>query len=249
MLDYLRYLSIGLPVILLFRLVQLGLWSINPYSGLCAYLVIGILRDLILLRPNYQTHAYTVLWESTLPMLLFGQVIAGLATYQAIAELYPKIGRFAVRLFAACLLVACLGCLAFLPLEMRRIGAEEAQLRVLFLIQRWVASILVGGLLLAVVFLSRYPAPLKRMPRNISVHTACIAAYFAAYAILYELENLQLATLCGIYVVWIVGLSQKGEVREPWPELDPAVKMLLDRRYHRAKQLLRQAAGVGGGRK
>lgn len=257
MLDVLRYLSICLPVMLLLRLFQQGLWKVSPYGAFAVFLGVGLARDLVLLVPGYTTHLFTQLWEVTLPVLLLSQIGAGVSTYRAIASLYPKIGRFAAWLFGACLLAACAAGLALLPLEVKRIGAAEAELRVLFLVQRWVATLLAGGLTLAVLFLARFPAPLRRMPTNIGVHTICIAVYFTSYAILYTLENTkalggvawaevaQLGLVVLMYGIWTMKLSAAGQVSERWPELDPEVGEMLDARYKAAVCALRQAAGEG----
>ena len=260
MLDTLRYLSILASIALLLRLVREKLWRIRPFSGLSAFLLINILRDLALLKPNYETHAYAVLWEETLPILLLAQIVAGIENYYAIANLYPGIGNFARRLFFACITAALIAGLLILPIELHRLGAEEPQLRMLFLSQRWTASLLAGALLMAVLFLSRYPAPLKRMPRNIRVHTACLALYFTSYAVLYTLENMaplgsmvwaelgQLALVVLIYAAWTAGLARAGQESEPWPAPDAAANEVLDSRYQAAKKMLSHSA-AGGGRK
>jgi hypothetical protein len=253
----LRELSTFLPLLLLARLFQQGLWKVRPYSALGVFLLVDLARDLALLLPPYDSHPYTLIWEATLPVLLLAQIGAGVATYAAITELYPKIGPFAVKLFAACLILACLAGLVLLPFEVKRIGADEAPVRVFILVQRWVATLLAGGLVLAVLFLARFPRPLKKMPRNIMTHTACIALYFASYALLYAIKNLksmhgaqwaaqgQLGFVCVLYLAWTVGLSKAGQASEPWRQLDPAVKQMLDRRYERALEWMRQAAGDG----
>ncbi len=257
MIDTLHYLSIGLPVLILIRLVQQGLWRLSPYFGFAIFLLVGLVRDLILLKPDYETTTYSNLWKWTLPVLLIAQVVAGLTTYSAISQMYAGIGRFAIRLFAGCLLVAAIAGLVLLPVEVHRIGAAEAELRVLFLLQRWIASILAGGLMLAVAYLQRFPAPLRQVPRNIKVHAGCVAAYFSSYAMLYAIENAcklgeaqwavvaQMAAVCLIYGVWAAGLSREGQVSKPWPALDREVSNMIEARYHAARTILGQAAGNG----
>jgi ethanolamine transporter EutH len=257
MIDTLHYLSIALPVLILIRLVQQGLWRLSPYSGFALFLMVGLVRDLVLLKPDYETTTYSLLWKCTLPVLLIAQIGAGLSTYSAISRMYSGLGRFAIWLFAICLLAAALAGLVLLPVEIHRIGAAEAELRVLFLVQRWVATVLAGGLMLAVAYLQRFPAPLRQVPRNIKVHAGCVAAYFSSYAVLYALENAyklgeaqwavmaQLTAVCLIYCVWAVGLSREGQLSKPWPALDQAVFDMIDARYRAARNILSQAAGNG----
>jgi hypothetical protein len=81
-----------LPLLLLARLFQQGLWKVRPYSALGVFLLVDLARDLALLLPPYDSHPYTLIWEATLPVLLLAQIGAGVATYAAITELIQRSG-------------------------------------------------------------------------------------------------------------------------------------------------------------
>ncbi len=191
-----------------------------------------LLRDAMLFVPGYSTHSYAVIWEWTLPPLLAAQAWCGLDALKAVARLYPKIGNFAVRLFLACLAITTVICCLGLPFEVHRLAGGEALLRALFLLQRWVDSWIAGTLILVAVFFARFPAPLKRPPRNLVIHTVLLSIYFGGYAVLFFAENLaplgavelleqlQFVLIVLLYGVWAICLSQNGERSEPWPHVD-----------------------------
>ena len=194
-----------------------------------------LVRDGVVSIPAYDTHAYAVAWAWTLPVLLAAQVWAGLDTLNAVARLYPKIGRFAVRLFLVCLAITVAVCCLGLPFELHRLRDEEAALRALFLLHRLVDSWIAGTLILVAVFFARFPAPMKQPPRNLVLHTILLSVYFGGYAALFFAENLvplgsavfverlQFVLVVVLYSVWAVGLSKGGETSEPWPEVDVMV--------------------------
>ncbi len=194
-----------------------------------------LVRDGVMSIPRYNTHAYTVAWEWSLPILLAAQIWAGLDTLKAVARLYPKIGNFAVRLFLLCLAITAVVCCLGLPLELHRLKGQEALLRTLFLLQRSVDSWMAGTLILVAVFFARFPAPLKQPPRNLVLHSILLSAYFSGYGLLFFAENLaplggisffehlQIVLLVLLYAVWATCLSRRGETSEPWPEVDVVV--------------------------
>jgi hypothetical protein len=198
-----------------------------------------LVRDGVVSIPSYNTHAYAMAWAWTLPALLAAQVWAGLHTLKAVARLYPKIGRFAVRLFLACLAITVGVCCLGLPFELHRLRGEEAALRALFLLHRCVDSWIAGTLVLVAVFFARFPAPLKQPPRNLVVHTILLSLYFGGYAALFFVENLaslgsvviaerlESILIVGLYSAWAMCLSKKGETSEPWPEIDVMVLRTL----------------------
>jgi hypothetical protein len=209
-------------------------------------LAVGLLRDLILLLPSdYRSHSYALAWEITLPFLLLAQAVAALATYAAIASLYAKIGAFAVRLFQGALGATAIGCCIGLPFETRHIAGVEASVRSLFLLDRWMNSLMAGGLILAIIYLARFPRPLRVMPSNLMLHTTLLSAYCALYSIVPFVLNLLplgqalsvqvvlLAAVLALYVSWTIGLSAKGERTEAWPEIDASTLEQIEAR-HRA---------------
>jgi hypothetical protein len=198
-------------------------------------LSVGLARDGVMSIPRYDSHAYTVAWGWSLPVLLAAQIWAGLETLKAVARLYPKIGSFAVRLFLVCLAITAGICCFGLPLELRRLTGEEVILRGLFLLQRWVDSSIAGTLVLVALFFARFPAPLRQPPRNLIIHTVLLSGYFSSYAVLFFAENLaplgaiasfervQFTLVVLFYAAWALCLSRGGEMSQPWPEVDVMV--------------------------
>lgn len=197
-------------------------------------------RDAIVSIPPYDSHAYTVAWECTLLPLLAAQVWAGLDTLLSVARLYPKFGKFAVRLYVICLGISVAFCCLSLPFELRRLTGAETVLRGFFLLQRCTDSCIAGTLLLVSLFLARFPAPSKKPPRNLVLHTFLLTAYFGGYALLFLAENLtalggaaiaeraQFVLIVLIYAAWAAGLSKEGTRSEPWPQVDVILLRTVD---------------------
>jgi len=189
-------------------------------------------RDVALTIPFYDSRAYSIIWAWTLPLLLAAQAFAGWETLKTVARLYPKIGNFAVRLFLVCLAATTVACCVGLPFEVHRIGGEEAVLRALFLLQRWMDSWIAGTLALVSFFLAGFPAPLKQPPRNLVMHTILLMFYFGGYGALFFAENLaplgaivlierlQFILVVFLYAIWAIFLSKSGENSQPWPEIE-----------------------------
>ena len=236
------------------RLARLRLIGKTPYLGFAFLLAAALLRDSLLAVIPYDSHAYTVAWEATLPFLLAAHCFASSSAYRSVAGLYPKIGRFAVWLFTASLAIAAVCCFATLPWEAARIGGNEALLRSLFLLHRWIDGLAAGGLVFACLLLSRFPAPLRRMPANLTRHIQLLACYFAIYSAVCLVENLapigaavwmERATFCIVAILyggWTFGLSAAGERVDRWPEMPPEVLAHLNARSDFAGELARHAA-------
>lgn len=217
-------------------------------------LVVGLCRDLALLIPNYSSHAYTTAWEGSLPILLLAQSVAAIALYRAIADLYPRIGQFALWLFNAALALTALVCVALVPNELAHISRGEAALRTMILLQRWIASELAGGMILAGLFLARFPRPARKLPTNLITHAALLTGYFSVTAalMLFEnlaplgtqsvLEQLELATVIALYATWAFRLSRAGRASESWPALATDAAHALYERERRTRELYAGAA-------
>lgn len=252
-----------MPIGVLTRLGSSKLYRERPYGAFGLMLAVGLGRDLALLLPHYGTHGYALAWEITLPVLMVAQACAAVSLYRAITDLYPRIGRFAVYLFGGALLLTAIVCIGLLPWELTRMREREAILRLAILLQRWIASEIAGGLLLAVLFLARFPRPAKRLPRNLVLHAVWLATYFAATAalMLFEnlaplgahvvLEQLELALVIVLYGLWAACLSAAGQASEPWTAIAPEVTTLVEARERATRKLatlmadfaLRQATG------
>lgn len=227
----LRFFSIALAAAVIIRIIQQRLLA-PPLTSLLWMLGAVLARDAIVSIPCYDSHGYTVAWECTLPVLLAAQVWAGLDTLLAIARLYPKFGKFMLRLSILCFAISVGVCCLILPFEMRRLVGGETVLRSFFLLQRWTDSCIAGTLLLASAFLAWFPSPPKIPPRNLVLHTFLLTAYFGGYAILFMAENLtalggaaimertQFIIVVVVYAVWAGGLSKEGARSEPWPQID-----------------------------
>ena len=96
-IDYaLWWLTSAFSAILLAKLWRSGL--LTQHTPFARLLAVGLARDAVLICFP-PTHAYTLAWMITLPILLHAQAAAAVGCYGRIADLYPGIGRFAVRLY------------------------------------------------------------------------------------------------------------------------------------------------------
>jgi hypothetical protein len=230
----LRFLSIVLAAAIVYRIIQQQLFT-SPLSSFALMLGVVLARDAAVSIPKYDSHAYTLVWEVSLPVLLLAQVWAGLDTLRAIARLYVTFGDFIVRLYLCCLGASVVICSATLPWELSRVNGQEAALRELFLLQRCVDSLIAGTLILASAFLLRHLAPPRRPPRNLILHTLLLSLYFAGYSGLFFAENLavlggaatvertQFVLIVLLYSAWACSLSSEGAPSEPWPKVDVVV--------------------------
>jgi hypothetical protein len=213
------------------RIFQQRLFA-SPLRSFVCMLAVVLLRDAALSIPSYYTHSYAVVWEWSLPALLAAQIWVGFDTLRAVAQLYPKIGKFVTQVFLSCLAITVVGCCLTLPFELRRLTGQETVLRTLFLLHRSVDGCIAGTLILIAALFARFPAPSKQPPRNLVIHTALLSIYFGGYAMLFVAENLaalgavvtleriQFILVVLLYAVWTFGLSKSGEESEPWPQID-----------------------------
>ncbi len=254
-LDRLLWFASGAaPMLVLICLIRRRLLA-PPFRGFAVMLLFGVLRELIMLVPPYGTHAYTVVWECSLVPVLAAQVWTANSALSSIALLYPRLGRFAVQLFSLCL--AATACLSFLglPFEVHRVAGSEAVLRLVFLVYRWVDTLIAGTLILTSAFFLRFPAPLKKPPRNVVAHIFLLGVYFASYATLFLVENfvrlgalvslerVQSALVLLLYAVWTIVLTADGCTGEEWPRVSSSFIELVGRRNRTALALLRYAVG------
>jgi len=230
----LRLLSIVLAAAILYRIIEQRLFT-SPLNSFAVMLGVVLARDAAVSIPRYDSHAYTLVWEVSLPILLLAQLWAGLDTLLSIARLYETFGNFATRLYLWCLGASIVICSATLPRELARASGGEAVLRELFLLQRCIDSLIAGTLILASAFLLRHLAPPRRPPRNLVMHTVFLSLYFVGYSALFLVENLtvlggaamaeriQFVLIVLLYFAWACGLSSEGAIGEPWPHVEVVV--------------------------
>jgi hypothetical protein len=249
------FLTAAFSAIALARILVLRAARKQPLLSFSGMLGISLLCDIVLCSMSNETEAYTRAWAIALPARLLSHAWAAFATYRAVASLYPKIGPFAVQLFASALLVAALMCLGPLPWELHGMGsAEELLIRAMFLLYRWVDGLAAGALLLACGFLSWFPRPMQQMPSNLIRHTAMLTAYFGSTCLLFIVENLSplgaaawlerahFVFVALLYAGWTLALSPQGEQSVPWESLNLDEQRLLDDRREFATALVRYAA-------
>lgn len=234
----LRLLSIALAAAIIYRIIEQRLFT-PPLSSFAAMLGVVLIRDAAVSIPRYDSHAYTRVWEVSLPVLLLAQLWAGLDVLLSIARLYATFGNFAARLYLWCLGASIVICSATLPRELAHVSGPEALLRALFLLQRCIDSLIAGTLILASAFLLLHLAPPRRPPRNLVVHTILLSLYFGGWACLFFVENLtvlggaaiaertQFVLIALLYAAWARGLSQEGAPSEPWPQVDVVVLQMF----------------------
>lgn len=235
----LRLLSIALAAAVIYRIFQQRILA-APLGSLAAMLGVVLARDAVVSIPRYDTHAYAVAWEATLPILLAAQVWAGFDTLRATARIYRAFGNFAVRLYTTSLVLSITLCCVSFPFELRRLSGPEAFLRDLFLLQRGTDTCIAGTLMLAAVFLALRRAPPNRPSRNLVLHTILLSLYFGGYAALFLAENVtalggaamfervQFVLIILVYAAWASGLSKQGAGSEPWPVVDVFLLRTID---------------------
>lgn len=225
------FASAALAAVIIGRIVYQGLF-VPPFRAFGFMLGVVLARDIVLSISHYDSHAYIFIWKASLPILLAAQAWCGLETLRAVQRLYPQIGRFAISLFLTCLGITVAACCLGLPFELHRVAGQEALLRALFLLQRWVDSWIAGTLILVALFFARSPAPQRKPPRNLVLHTILLSLYFGGYGAMFFAENLaalggveiverlQFSFVVLLYVIWATCLSAKGQQSEPWPKLN-----------------------------
>jgi hypothetical protein len=230
----LRLLSIVLAAVIIYRIIKQRLFT-SPFNSFAVMLGVVLARDAAVSIPRYDSHAYTAVWEVSLPVLLLAQLWVGFDALLAIARLYVTFGNFAARLYLWCLGASIVLCGTTLPRELARVSGQEALLRELFLLQRCIDSLIAGTLILASAFLLLHLAPPCRPPRNLVVHTILLSLYFAGYSGLFFVENLtvlggaaiaeriQFVLIVLLYAGWARALSKQGATSEPWPQVDVVV--------------------------
>jgi hypothetical protein len=213
------------------------------------------LRD-VLIAPGM--HLYTLAWMATLIPALFTQAAAGIECYQRLAALYPKIGRFAPRLFGAGMVLSALICLAGLRTETRHISGAEATFRVSVLVLRWQTGLEFGALVLGATFLLSFPPPMRRRPANVVRHTSLLGMYFGAYAITTWVKNVMplgdaiwierglFLLASGLYLTWAMRMRSSGETTERWPGLNEDILEYIRRREEVARELINSLARSAG---
>lgn len=245
----LRFISVALEIAVLLRIAQQRL-LISPLRSVALMIAVVLARDIVVSIPDYSSQAYAVAWEWTLPPLLAVQVWAGLDNLRAVARLYPEFGRFAVRLYVACLAISATVCSLMIPFELRRVSGSEALLRMLFLSQRCIDTWIAGTLILGSMFLVWAPAPANKPRRNLVLNTILLSAYFGGYGLLFLVENLtplggavlaeraQFVLVILVYAAWTIGLSKSGETSEPWPRIDVFLLRAMAAVPNQAQQLV-----------
>ena len=230
------------------------------YPAFAWMLSLTLFRDLalvlcrrdVLIVPGM--HLYTFAWIATLVPALFTQAAAGVECYRRLAALYPKIGRFAPRLFGTCLALSAIMCLAGLHAEIRHISGAEATLRAAVLVLRWQTGLECGALLLGAAFLMSFPPPMRRTPSNVTLHTSLLGMYFGAYALTTWVKNVLplgdaiwierglFLAASGLYVTWATRMRASGELKERWPGLDNEMIGYIRRREQIARDLIKELA-------
>lgn len=220
-----------LPILIVARVIHQRLYT-APFDAFVWMLGFLVLRDVVLASLHYDSRPYIVTWEATVPLVVIFQLNTGLRALKSIAQLYPAAGKFGIRLFVLCVTLAGIGCCLGLPFEFRHFSAPEVFLRTTFVLQRLVDSAIAGTLILVAVFLMWCPAPPKRPPRNIVLHTVLLTLYFGGYGALFFFENLvklgsaqvleriQFSLVVFTYCVWATALSAHGQRGEGWSDVE-----------------------------
>jgi hypothetical protein len=200
------------------RLCQLGLHRI--YRFFFAYLVFAATRSLVLLPFNVRSSAYVMIYAVTAPILWMFYVLVVIELYSLVLRNYDGIyslGRWA--LYGALSFSVAISILTLIP------SWGNERFRLLFwctTVERGVVFSLVIFLLLILFFLSGFPLALSR---NIIIHCVVYTVFFmgismtilirniVGHELMRELNEVVMVLSAACYLVWIFGITQKGESR------------------------------------
>jgi hypothetical protein len=212
--------EIALLAVLVFRLAQTGL--ARHYIWFYALLWVSLLQAVVVaaFKPNPNTDWYAEFYLLTQPLLWFLYIVTVLELYGAILREHPGIATLGRRTLMAGLVVAV--AVSGLTLQADLQGpSTNARILVYYgVVERGIAFSLVVFLVIMLLFLARYPIPLKR---NLAVHAIVYSVFFLSSALAlfvmnvtgFEVRRMVSTALLAIadacLVAWLVLLRPAGE--------------------------------------
>lgn len=231
----LAWLSIAAQLAIIVNLLRHKL--VVRYRPFLAMLTIGVVRDSFLLFLDPNTTTYCEVWAFTLVLWLVAQLATALSGYFTLASCYQGIGSFAGWLFLSSIAVGWLICL----LVYRHVSAEAYFDYVMVAQSAETSSslVLTCSAVLVAAFLTRFPSPFRKMPRNLICHLALLACFFGTTFVfeiamtkgdgsgigsdtwIRNVESVYFICINLCYTLWTILFSREGETALRWPGMEP----------------------------
>jgi hypothetical protein len=201
---------------LVVRVWSAGLYKVYPcFFG---YLLANLLQFTVLPFIPYQSHPYRYFWVGTEGVVLCFYALVVAELYQVVLRELPGIASVSRRYLRAAFIIAVLVSLLLLRLE----ETPNNVVSIFLVIERAVSVAVVLVILLMAAFLVYYPVPINR---NVMVYFIGYSVYFLIKAtalfirtlghyILHELANVLMVVFSGCLLLWIIGLTRRGELRK-----------------------------------
>jgi len=215
------YISIGLHLALLLRLLNLGAW--RNYRALVVYLAAAVCRSLTLVWFSPYTLRYFYIWTVTEPILLLASAAVAVEVYRSLCSHYRGIEQISKFLFAASLAVAAVAATAPLFFEQQFLHASGLVLlkTMMFVAMRFIYSALAAFTASIIIFTLLHPETIRR---NVRWYAVMAALYFmrnAAQALTATSSHTVLANTlvlplsAALMAVWLCFMRSAGEKLEP----------------------------------
>jgi hypothetical protein len=216
---YLTIIQIVSYLLVLTKLFRSGLWS--KYRYFSWYIAFESLRIPVMLAVPYRSKLYGNVFFATQPISWLFFILVVLELFQLVLRNHAGIASLGRKALTLSLVLSTVISGATLLIELQEIRPESAFLLNFILLDRLVMSSLLVLLLCLVAFLAYFPVPLVR---NIRVHAAVFAAYFAVRtSVLFVLTLFGMDTVVIINIVgqllaifclltWTFLLTHAGEI-------------------------------------
>ncbi len=214
------WVEIALLAVLVCRLAQAGL--ARRYVWFCGLLCVHLTQSLVVatLRPNPNMQWYAEFYLLTQPLLWFFYIVTVLELYGGILRDHPGIATLGRRTLMAGLVIAVVVSGLTLQADLQGLSDNSRILVYYGVVERGILFSLVIFLVIMLLFLARYPVPLKR---NLAVHAIVYSVFFLTSALAlfvmnvtgFEIRRVVSTALLAIadacLVAWLVLLRPAGE--------------------------------------
>ena len=232
--------------------VLFRIWTVAdlryPYAFFASFLAANLSRSLVLVCIDFRSHAYTLIWSVSEPLLLILQLLAVAEVYDHICAAYPGVARYKYRLLAITGVLASTASAFTLVIGMNRVTVWHYFIAVTA--KSFVATSSVVFLVLVWALFRHFPVD---RGSNLRIHWRVLTVYFSLNAggllamITWPGQVwINIAVLAGViicYSIWAAAFSAKGELaRQPASEDE---KLRWTRTQERASTVLPQITLLG----
>ncbi|MCS6953418.1 MAG: hypothetical protein RMK57_08440 [Bryobacterales bacterium] len=209
----------ALCTLLAWRLYGFGLH--RRYPWFTTFLIANFAQAVVSALAGLETSSYAWIYLISQPIIWFLYIVITLEIYALVLRDHPGIATVGRRTMLAGLAIAVGVSALTLPADLQR--KENVKILMYYgVIERGISFSLVVFLMLILLFLARYPVPLKR---NIAVHAIVFSVFFLSSSLSLFVMNvtgfgvrrivstalLAIANAC--LLAWLLLLSPAGEQR------------------------------------